>query len=457
MGGDRRLAWTVLVLLAAPIAAADGDLDDDDFYPPNGFVLGPLRSGGGGEVAGPVLAPDGAAVLFFGESWSPFAGEGLAEWIAVTATAVSPPCALEFGDRLLAADALFDEAGRLVVAGAVRYEGVGYRPFVARFLYPDCTLDASFDGDGFFTIGAFTGLARRLARVRVQVFPGIFVERVVLGGDAMVGSDPTVFLVRLRGDGSLDSSFGGGDGLITLSGGGEFLTLEDLEVDASGGLLLLSTLDQNGGSDTDLLLVRRQPDGEPDSSFGFLGVVLFFQGATDHRETSGRLVVAPDGDLYVGGSSSIDGGSRLAINRFSTDGGRLDEWTWDTAAADSVEGLEIQGGGRLILTGRTDAYDGDIDLYALARTLPGLAPDPWWGDGTSPRTYVSLDLFFAGGGDDHCSPGLALLDGLPAIGGQSEDTNSGLWVPWLVRLESALVFTGDFEAGSSAAWSSTVP
>ena len=154
--------------------------------PPNGFVtLGSTTTAGRAGLVG----PDGSAVLI-GQ-----AGTNGIFWARVgengggggTCT-FTPPGVGAAG----AYHGLFDRDGRLVLTGAATYPALGTVLFVARFLYPDCTLDAAFDGDGYFTLdGAADLLGLRVAATRVAgPLPGIWFERLVVAGNRATGRWP---------------------------------------------------------------------------------------------------------------------------------------------------------------------------------------------------------------------------------------------------------------------------
>src|SRR5690606_22553231 len=119
----------------------------------------------------------------------------------------------------------FDGSGRLLVTGSAFYPSLGWVAFVVRVLYPECTRDPAFDGDGYFTLDGtdeLFGLAIATTTVVVQSFP---VERIVVAGERRWGGGggdgADLLLLRLRGDGTLDPGFGGGDGWASYDFAGE--------------------------------------------------------------------------------------------------------------------------------------------------------------------------------------------------------------------------------------------
>ena len=98
-------------------------------------------------------------------------------------------------------------------------------------------------------------------------------------------------LVRFNPDGSLDKTFGGGDGVVDVSG-------KRLAIDASGNIDVLGFF----------ALFRYTPGGAPDLSFDSDGVRPNVKGSD--------LALAPDGDLLVIGN----GGNLDQLTRFNANG-----------------------------------------------------------------------------------------------------------------------------------------
>src|SRR5688500_12647158 len=79
------------------------------------------------------------------------------------------------------------------------------------------------------------------------------------------------FLHRYLGNGTADSSFGGGDGVIELPAG-RFPSLVEMQ-DAPNGKIYIAG-SSRAGSNTDFTVVRLSPDGSLDTTFGANGFAL---------------------------------------------------------------------------------------------------------------------------------------------------------------------------------------
>ena len=160
---------------------------------------------------------------------------------------------------------------------------------VAR-LTPAGALDASFGTGGVATIPT----AASTSGFNVAVAPGGTIVSSAQSQPDLLSGESTLLLARLTRDGSLDSSFGGGDVVSTpLSTG--FLTL----VLGDGSIVMAGQpqreLPVRPGADLSRqLLVRYTPAGALDGSFGSGGVVDL--GAADEPR---QLLPAPGRALTV--------------------------------------------------------------------------------------------------------------------------------------------------------------
>jgi uncharacterized delta-60 repeat protein len=363
---------------------------------------------------------------------------------------------VSFPDALfLPADAALDRSDRLVITGTVYYPSSGQLGFVARFLFPNCTLDATFDGDGYFTFDDPRDVTlRRLAFQILGSFP-ITTETLVLAGtldDGPGGSTLDTILLRLESDGTLDADFGGGDGIVIADWAGENNGLVDLVIDPQDRILVAEIVwPDGGGVATDALVARFQADGAVDPTFGNGGWRRFHQGSPPGVDTVAALERADNGDLYlVGEVHPTSGTDRIVVTRLDA---ALTSASFPLGGSSTVEGAVIEGDRRLVLFGRTDRLGGDDDLYTMARLLPSLAFDPDYNDLSDfdPLTYLSIDG--PGMEQKHPAPGIRLgSTGRPMVAALLGSDTVGKARPLMLRLTSNLIFADGFESGSRARW-----
>jgi uncharacterized delta-60 repeat protein len=191
--------------------------------------------------------------------------------------------------------------GRLVVVGT-SYKDNDYsdEDFAVARYNPDGTLDDSF-GTGGKVNTDFPGLAAVPSSVVIQPDGKI----VVAGGAFPLFTFLGDFkIVRYNPDGSLDLSFGNG-GIVTTSFPGQGSYAFAVALQPDGKIIAAGTdfvnFSSDDSSNTDFALERYNPDGTADLSFGIGGqVTTDFDGFNDDTFS---ILVQPDGKLIAVGSA----------------------------------------------------------------------------------------------------------------------------------------------------------
>lgn len=151
--------------------------------------------------------------------------------------------------------------------------------------------------------------------------------------------------VRLNQDGSLDGSF-------FDSGGGTFISFGSNKQDEANALVLqpdgriVTAGFSNDGVTSDFTLLRQNPDGTLDGSFGFGGGLLTSFGPGSISETRG-LVLQPDGKLVEAGTALAEGDIDFALVRHNSDGS-LDlrfRWGYSYPPESRKRGFYLRAGG----------------------------------------------------------------------------------------------------------------
>ncbi|MFD0389825.1 beta strand repeat-containing protein [Tistrella bauzanensis] len=218
----------------------------------------------------------------------------------------------------------------------IGYDGSPYGFMVARY-NADGTLDTSFDGDG----GVTTDLGSSIIPVDAAIQAD---GKLVVMGRPEAGSGP-VTLVRYNTDGSLDTSFGT-DGIATTAIPGSNGQARAITIDESGDILV------TGNTNNNFLLMRFDADGTLDTGFGGGdGVVDIDLGGLDWG-----FVITPhaDGKLIVGGNSDL-GGALARLNAdgsldtgFGT-GGVVQLGT--SGSLTTIEDVFVQSDGKVVAVG----------------------------------------------------------------------------------------------------------
>jgi uncharacterized delta-60 repeat protein len=324
--------------------------------------------------------------------------------------------------------------GKIIVAETDTTTQV-YTLVLSRY-HPNGSLDTTFgDGDGTAETGLDAGIAQNIA---LQA-NGKIVVAGSKGWESKDGSDcepGCMALARFNEDGSVDTSFGGGDGRAHTSLGSWYSSGGPLAFQPDGKIVLGGTAigdeDPDDDNKYDFALVRFNTDGTLDTTFDGDGK-LTTPVNTSYDGSVAALHVDPDGKIVAAG---INGG--LAIARYNADGTLDASYDEDGKRVTplgedgviGVEGFIFQPDGKIVLGGlvfgdphpdRGYNYD-----FALARyTADGALDTTFGGDGK-----VSTDL---GTYSDQVKSLLVQPDGKIVAGGWSvgrgtynEETNSSL-------------------------------
>jgi len=451
------LACLLALTLAGPARAQGDGALDPSFWGDGAVVFDGLA--GAFLPARLLVAPDGRLVAA-GTWWG--LDEYLFTWVAIDDGTLTGLCGFEPPGGAVwpiqAYDAAFDGTGRLVLAGEVNYSGEGAVFAAMAFSYPDCALDPTFDGDGYFVYNRPGG-----EEVLTAIAPAPGGKLVLAGGYFPSAGPGDTLLLRLDAAGAPDPSFSG-DGIALFDTPGLGLRDYALAVAAlaDARIVLAGCATMNGaGTDLDFVVARLTAGGALDASFAGDGAqTVPFNLATDATNpidlASALAVDRATGGVLVAGVAAADaGGSRWAFARL-TSGGALDlsfNGSGKVVTAEPAgeprlyypDEVALQDDGKIVAAGSGSAsVASDRDVTAL-RLLPGGAPDPTFGpDGLR---FVVLDQ---GGSNQDVVAGLALQSGKLALAVQV-DTDGWDKLAFL-RLWNGLIFADAFETNDTLEW-----
>jgi uncharacterized delta-60 repeat protein len=260
---------------------------------------------GDDEVAGVALQPDGRIVTFSSGAASfntrqMFVARRLANGDPDTGFGsgagssrldfVTPP---PVGVNDPAAGVALQPDGRIVVVGSsFGAPGGGRRAVVARLVVPAGTFDPSFGGG---TGRVFLGGGSTTFGAAVAVQPD---GKIVVAGRRDVGSGSEAAVFRVTPSGDLDPSFSD-DGTATFGVGGQD-TADALVLQPNGKIVLAGRTGAVGFSPADALVMRLQPNGLPDTTFGSGGRAVINLGGDDGANA---VALRADGDIVVAGTT----------------------------------------------------------------------------------------------------------------------------------------------------------
>jgi len=233
-----------------------------------------------------------------------------------------------------------------------------------------------------------------------------------------------VALVRYNSNGTLDTSFGGGDGIVSTPIGGSNDRGGSGVLQPDGKIVVLGSFDA-GGHD-EIFLARYNENGSLDTSFGIGGKVITHfggsNGATD-------LALQPDGKIVITGGAHISGQNSTILARYGPDGSLDDTFDGDgkilhsfSPGSDYANALMIQPDGKIIIAGVNDVGGPSGQDFMLARFDT---------DGGLDTTFGTNGLFTApiGSGNDIINDALLLSSGkIIAVG----NTHNGSYNDWAI-------------------------
>jgi uncharacterized delta-60 repeat protein len=279
--------------------------------------------------------------------------------------------------------------GKIVVAGEMGIGGPNPRFGIVRY-GTDGSLDRSFGGgDGKVSIDFTPGDDFAYA-VRIQADGKI----VVAGAAAYFGSNSRFALARLTSDGSLDQTFAD-DGTVITNLTPSYDWANGMALQPDGKIVLVGSVSA-GSSNGKIGVLRYRSDGSLDPTFGGDGIVL--ADPTRTYDDGLAVGVEADGQIVVAGGAGFTGPNERFVALAYQPDGSLDPtfggdgmvFTDPTPKADVPFALAIQDDGRIVVAGGA-ANDAD-PKFALVRYERDGSLDPSFkGDGTVITNFSPYD------------------------------------------------------------------
>ncbi len=421
-----RIALAMLLVMALGVQSAVAAPGSPDLtFNGSGTAIAPVGPGGG--VAFAVAAgPDDEVVAggYAQDPANPNARDmAVARWLAdgsldqgfgdggVVVTRIS-----EAFD-VVRAVAVQDD-GSIVAAGYAR-PGTHYDLAIVRYL-PDGSLDASF-GDAGIVLVSFD--------VWMDQAHGIAIQpdgRIVVAGQARIGSVNDVVLVRALPDGTLDPSFGDG-GMVSTKVGSSNDAARALTLDGEGRILVAGFTAEGVGQRHDAFVLRYLTDGSLDPAFADTGIARMEIG--DGNNIARGVAVDSAGRILVSGYGDNDAGDYDLHAARLLDDGSLDPAFGDAgvvtlsrSATNTVAyGIAVDVDDQLVALG--EAHDGQRPgaLAAAFSAADGSLDESWGTAGIAeprPGDAGTASVLLGGGSDAHgrvLGAGYAVSGGTPVL------------------------------------------
>ncbi len=301
----------------------------------------------------------------------------------------------DFGEYDWAYSVQLDSSGNIYLGGFSDVSGTYYDFALAKYTSTG-ELDSSFGGgDGMVTTD-FGGGSDWARGVQLDSSGNIYLGGYSYGNFALAKYTPA---------GELDSSFGGGDGKLTTDFGGEDYAW-GVQLDSSGNIYL------GGYSAGNFVLAKYTPAGELDSSFGGGdGKLTTDFGGEDY---AWGVQLDSSGNIYLGGYSA----GNFVLAKY-TPAGELDssfgggdgKLTTDFGGEDYAWGVQLDSSGNIYLGGYS--YVNGTSDFVLAKYTPAGELDTSFGDGGK----LTTDF----GGEDYAYDVQLDSSGNIYLGGYSDD------------------------------------
>jgi uncharacterized delta-60 repeat protein len=235
--------------------------------------------------------------------------------------------------------------------------------------------------------------------------------KIVVAGNSVVSPGYAgITVVRYDPDGGLDSSFGGTGKVATpvLPGGS---VAHSVALQADGRIVVAGY--SNNGNNNDFALVRYHSNGSLDTSFNGTGkVTTVFGNNTDIGES---VTVQSNGKIVVAGYTSDGNSNFFALARYNSDGsldqsfngtGKIVSTIGESAYATSAV---LQSNGKIVVAGNT--YSAGEYKIAVARYDTGGSLDPAFNGG-----IVTTNV---GGGSEYADSVALQSDGKIMVAGRT--------------------------------------
>jgi uncharacterized delta-60 repeat protein len=293
---------------------------------------------------------------------------------------------------------------------------------------------ANGDLDGGFGVGGIARTMISDGRLLGASGPVIDSEGRILICDRVDGGGATgtdMFVARFTPDGELDSSFSfDGKVAIDFDDGTGFDACDALVVQPDGRIVIVGATESDTTQADDVAVARLLSDGTLDTTFGGGDgkVIIGFDFGSSNSDTGTAVALDEDGRIAIGGTASVPGHSLdFAVARLLSDGsldaefnltGKLNvsfDLPNTDSKADTLSALAIDGAGRIVLSGRAENTPEAASShdFAVARVLPDGRLDPDFDvDG---RATIAFDL--GAGNDDQATAMHVMRDGSVVIAG----------------------------------------
>ncbi len=262
---------------------------------------------------------------------------------------------------------LIQPDGKIVVAGVAGNPELPSDFALARY-NTDGNLDNTFNDDGKLSFNFDTGSAFGTS-LALQTD-----GKLVISGYTASGNVNDFAMARINSNGTLDATFGNDGKIITI-----ITPYDDKSYSVaiqSDEKIVVAGFATTANPYYKFAVVRYQPDGTLDGTFGEDGIVITVFG--DYLDYPRTLVIQQDGKIIVAGLSGTAMQSDFALARYNTNGTLDNNFgingkviTPVSAGYETIYSMKLQPDGKLVAGGF--AQSGSEYKFALARYFADLS------------------------------------------------------------------------------------
>ncbi|MBK9799023.1 MAG: T9SS type A sorting domain-containing protein [Bacteroidetes bacterium] len=275
---------------------------------------------------------------------------------------------------------VFCGTGRIVATTGFNFDMVTGRRNL------DGSIDTSFGTNGYVTkdFGVGSDYAYSLAI-------GATGKIVVVGAKSTTLNDVDWVVACLDANGDYDTTFNHtGILVMALTTGNDFAY--DVEIQPDNKIVIAGVSGIAGFSTTKGTLVRLNPNGSLDSTFGVNGVLVSQPAVATYSQTFKSLVVLPNGSMVAGGWSKQSSSDRLFLAGFDSFG-NVDS-SFGTNGIVTNSGVEkvysMAHANGFIYAAGVSVTEGTISCYSAS----GLISAGFGSSGTARYTQNGLNAFY---------------------------------------------------------------
>jgi uncharacterized delta-60 repeat protein len=195
---------------------------------------------------------------------------------------------------------------------------------------------------------------------------------IIAAGTSGLNSNSQIVLAKYKSDGSLDLSFGTNGKVTTRNI--RNLAAESVAIQSDGKILVGGNVRPNG-SNGSFVVIRYNPDGSLDSTFGNAGIVR--TAISNVNLDGGFIAIQPDGNIILAGNTittNPDSG-RLVLVQYKPDGSLATDFgnsgiliSTNSVFNRAASSVVIQSNGRIVVAGTAKSTLSNDD-FAVARFL----------------------------------------------------------------------------------------